>query len=208
MKRPYFSRQRNTGSYVRVNGKIRAREVRVIGLDAQQIGVMNLKRALELARSQGVDLVEIAPTAAPPVCRIVDYGKYRYEQSKKNRESRKHQHANKLKEVQLSARIFDHDIDIKLGHAIDFLCEEMKVKITLRFRGREMAHTEVGFSVVNQFLEKIAPYGTPDAPPKLVGRGMVVIISPIPRAKRAKNPRQTEPEEEEMDPEQSPTPEQ
>src|SRR5688572_33243107 len=106
---------------------------------------MSLNDALALARQRGVDLVEIAATATPPVCRLVDYGKYRYEQSKKDKESKKHQHANKVKEIQLSANIDPHDFGVKLGHAIDFLCEDMKVKVSLRFRGREMAHQEFGF---------------------------------------------------------------
>jgi translation initiation factor IF-3 len=177
---------------VRVNGKIRAREVRVIGDDGHQLGVLGLPEAIRLAQSQGVDLVEIAPNATPPVCRLVDYGKFRYEQSKKDKVARKHQHANKLKEIQLSASIDPHDYSIKLGHATDFLCEEMKVKVALRFRGREMMHTEYGFQVVQRFINDLAVYGHPDAPPKLIGKGINLILSPLPRNKRAKNPRQTE----------------
>jgi translation initiation factor IF-3 len=177
---------------IRINGKIRAREVRVIGVDGQQIGVLQLGEAISMARSKGVDLVEIAPNAAPPVCRLVDYGKFRYEQSKKDKESRKHQHANKVKEIQLSATIDPHDFSVKLSHAIDFLCEEMKVKAALRFRGREMAHQEFGFQVVERFIKALVPYGHPDAPPKLVGRSINLMFSPLPRNKRAKNPNQTE----------------
>lgn len=173
----------------RVNGKIRAREVRVIGSDGKQLGVFPLHEALALARSQGLDLVEVAPTANPPVCKILDYGKYRYEQAKREKESRKHQHATKVKEIQLSPKIDPHDLNVKLGHAIDFLCEEMKVKVLLRFRGREMQHTDLGFQVVQKFLNELAPYGKPDAEPKLVGRGITVMVSPLPRNKRAKNPR-------------------
>src|SRR5213076_394474 len=125
--------------------KIRAREVRVVSQDGKQLGVLQLGEAINLARAQGVDLVEIAPNATPPVCRLVDFGKFRYEQSKKEKESKKHQHANRVKEIQLSANIDPHDFATKLTHAIDFLCEEMKVKVTLRFRGREMAHQEFGF---------------------------------------------------------------
>ncbi len=146
--------------------------------------------ALTLARNQGVDLVEIAPNATPPVCRIVDFGKYRYEQAKKEKEVKKHQHANKVKEVQLSPTIDPHDFGVKLSHGIDFLCEEMKVKVTLRFRGREMAHKEFGFQQVENFIKALAPYGHPDAPAKLIGKGINVMISPLPRNKRAKNPHQ------------------
>jgi len=161
----------------------------VIGVDSSHLGVLSLGDALNLARTHGVDLVEIAPNATPPVCRLVDFGKYRYEQAKRDKASKKHQHANKVKEVQLSPKIDPHDLGVKVQHAVDFLCEDMKVKITLKFRGREMAHTEVGFKVINKFLEDIAPYGHPDFQAKLIGRGINVMISPLPRNKRAKNPR-------------------
>lgn len=166
--------------------------MRVIGTDNKQLGVLSLNEALAIARANGVDLVEIAPTATPPVCRLVDYGKFRYEQAKKDKESKKHHHASQVKEVQLSPRIDPHDLGVKVGHAIDFLCEDMKVKVVLKFRGREMAHTEFGFQVVKRFLEAVAPYGHPDFEPKLVGRGVTVMVSPLPRNKRAKNPRETE----------------
>jgi translation initiation factor IF-3 len=154
----------------RVNGKIRAREVRVIGDENRQLGVMPLGDALNLARQQGVDLVEIAANANPPVCRLVDFGKFRYEQAKRDKDSKKHQHANKVKEVQLSVKIDPHDLEVKKDHAVGFMCEDMKVKVTLRFRGREMAHTELGFQVINKFLSDVAPWGTPDRDPQLVGR--------------------------------------
>lgn len=188
MSRPFSPRQGPSGPSVRINGKIRAREVRVIGDDSQQLGVMPLGDALSLARTRGVDLVEVAPNANPPVCRLVDFGKYKYEQEKRQKESRKHQHANKVKEIQLSATIDPHDFKTKLGHAIDFLCDDMKVKASLRFRGREMAHTEFGFQVVRRFLQEIGPWGHPDFEPKLTGRSINVMISPLPRNKRAKHP--------------------
>lgn len=190
MSRPFSPRSSSApGSFIRVNGKIRAREVRVIGLDGKQVGILSLGNALTMARQHGVDLVEIAATATPPVCRLVDFGKFRYEQAKKDKESKKHQHANKVKEVQLSAKIDPHDLGVKVSHAIDFLCDDMKVKVALRFRGREMAHTEFGFQVVQKFLAEVAPYGHPDFEPKLVGRSIHVMVSPLPRNKRAKNPR-------------------
>jgi translation initiation factor IF-3 len=190
LSRPFSPRNSSPASFIRINGKIRAREVRVIGVDGKQLGVMPLNDALSLARQSGVDLVEIAATAVPPVCRVVDFGKYRYEQAKKDKESKKHQHASLVKEVQLSPRIDPHDLGVKVGHAIDFLCEDMKVKVSLRFRGREMQHTEFGFQVVNKFIAELAPYGHPDFPPKLIGRGINLMMSPLPRNKRAKNPRQ------------------
>ena len=193
MSRPFPSRNSSpSGPFVRVNGKIRAREVRVIGVDGKQLGVLQLGEALTMARANAVDLVEIAPTATPPVCRLVDYGKYRYEQAKRDKESRKHQHATKVKEIQLSPKIDPHDLAVKIQHAVDFLCEDMKVKVALKFRGREMAHTEFGFQVISQFLAAIQPYGHQDFEPKLVGRNINVMISPLPRNKRARNPRQVD----------------
>jgi len=193
LSRPFPSRSpSSTGPFVRVNGKIRAREVRVIGVDGKQHGVLPLGDALQLARISGVDLVEVAPSAVPPVCRVVDFGKYRYEQAKRDKESKKHQHANKVKEVQLSPKIDPHDLGVKIQHAVDFLCEDMKVKVNLKFRGREMAHTEFGFLVVRKFLDQIAPFGPADFQPKLAGRNINVMVSPLPRNKRAKNPSEKE----------------
>ncbi|MDB6016466.1 MAG: infC [Pedosphaera sp.] len=204
MSRPFPPRaSSSSASFVRVNGKIRAREVRVIGVDGKQLGVLSLGEAINLARANGVDLVEIAATATPPVCRLVDFGKFRYEQAKKDKESKKHQHANKVKEIQLSTKIDPHDLGVKLTHAIDFLCEDMKVKVVLKFRGREMAHTEYGFQLIQKFLTDITPFGHPDAPPKMLGRAINVMISPLPRAKRAKNPNEKAREEEEVDEEDS-----
>jgi translation initiation factor IF-3 len=197
LSRPFAPRNSSPASFVRVNGKIRAREVRVIAVDGKQLGVIPLTEALNLARQHGVDLVEIAATAVPPVCRLVDFGKYRYEMAKKEKESKKHQHASTVKEVQLSPRIDPHDLGIKVTHAVDFLCEDMKVKVALKFRGREMAHTDVGFQVIKKFLEEIAPFGHPDFPPKLIGRGINVMISPLPRNKRGKNPHAVDGEDDE-----------
>jgi len=190
LSRPFPPRNFPPRDFTRVNNKIRAREVRVIGENQQQLGVMSLNEALARARQLGVDLVEIAAAANPPVCRLVDYGKFRYEQAKKDKESKKHQHANRVKEIQLSANIDPHDFGVKLTHAIDFLCEDMKVKVTLRFRGREMAHQEFGFGQVQRFIKEVTPFGHPDAPPKLIGKGLNVMISPLPRNKRAPNPNQ------------------
>lgn len=197
MSRPFPSRPHFGGPQIRVNGKIRAREVRVIGPDGQQVGVVPLADALNMARQYGVDLVEIAPNAVPPVCRLVDFGKYRYEQAKREKDSKKHQHANKVKEVQLRPSIDPHDFAVKRDHAIDFLCDEMKVKISLRFRGREMAHKEYGFQQVQKLITELAPYGHPDQPPKLVGKGITTMLTPLPRNQRAKHPKgkpQSEPE--------------
>ena len=189
MSRPYSPRSSaSASSFVRVNGKIRAREVRIIGTEGNQLGIFSLADGINMARAKGVDLVEIAPNATPPVCRLVDFGKYRYEQAKKEKEARKHQHANKVKEIQLSPSIDPHDFGVKLTRAIDFLCADMKVKVTLKFRGREMAHKEFGFQQIEKFTKEVAPFAHPDAPPKLLGKGVNVMFSPLPKNKRAKNP--------------------
>lgn len=176
----------------RLNGRIRAREVRVIAPEGTSLGVLSLQEAINLARTHGLDLVEISPNANPPVCRIVDYGKFCYEQSKKDKESKKGQHAGKVKEVQLRPGIDPHDFATKLGHAIDFLCEDMKVKLNLRFRGREMARPELGMQVMQKFIQALAPFGTSPETPRRAGRNVNAIVNPLPRAKRAPNPRQKE----------------
>jgi len=190
LKRPRSRFQPNQPQH-RINGRIRAREVRVIGVEGQQVGILDVATALSMARQYQVDLVEIAPNAQPPVCRLVDYGKFRYELSKKDRETRKHQHVNEVKEIQLTARIDPHDMGIKLDHAVDFLSEEMKLKVSLRFRGREMAHTEIGRQVVEKFLQDLAPWGHADSPPRLAGRTINVMVSPLPKGKRAANPKES-----------------
>ncbi len=193
MSRPFPSRSFSPPTpFTRVNGKIRAREVRVIDEDQKNLGVLPLGEAINMARAKGVDLVEIAANATPPVCRLVDFGKYRYELAKQEKEARKHQHANKVKEIQLSPNIDPHDFGVKLQHAINFLCEDMKVKVTLRFRGREMAHKEFGFQQVEKLVKSLTQFGHPDAPAKLIGKGINIMLSPLPRAKRARNPRQSE----------------
>jgi translation initiation factor IF-3 len=178
----------------RRNGKIRAREVRVLDETKQQLGVMPLGDALRLAQSRGRDLIEIAPEASPPVCRIVDFGKFQYEESKRGKDSQHRNSGNKMKELQLTPGIDPHDFAFKLDHAIGFLCEDMKVRVKLRFRGRQKAHKEIGFEVVNRFVKEAAAYGQADAPPKMAGdRDLNVIISPLPREKRAKQPRGVKP---------------
>ena len=173
----------------RRNGKIRAREVRVLDETKQQLGVMPLTDALRLAYSKGLDLIEIAPDATPPVCRILEYGKFQYEEAKKKKESHSRKAGGKMKELQLTAGIDPHDFTVKLNHAIEFLCADMKVRIKLRFRGRQRAHKEFGFQVVNRFIREAAAYGHADAPPKLLGdRDLNVVLTPLPRDKRGKAP--------------------
>jgi len=172
----------------RRNGKIRAREVRVIDETKQQLGVMSLNEALRLAQGKGLDLIEIAATATPPVCRIVNYGKFLYEEAKREKESSAHA-GGRMKELQISPAIDPHDLAIKVKHAIGFLCDDMKVRVKLRFRGRQKAHKEIGFELINKFVVDVARYGRADSPPKMLGdRDLNVLLSPLPRDKRAKNP--------------------
>jgi translation initiation factor IF-3 len=181
--RPFHSRE----PQYRRNGKIRAREVRVIDENKQQLGVMPLGEALRLAQSKSMDLLETVPNAVPPVCRIVNYGKFQYEEAKKAKEVHSRQAASKMKELQLSPGIAENDFETKLSHAIQFLSEDMKVCVKLRFRGRQRAHKEFGFEVVNKFVREAAAYGRADSPPKMLGeRDLTVIISPLPRDKRPK----------------------
>jgi translation initiation factor IF-3 len=192
LSRPFPSRSfRSREPLHRRNGKIRAREVRVIDHAKQQLGVMSLNDALRLAQAKGLDLVEIAPNATPPVCRIVDYGKFLYEEAKRSKDSGAHQSASRMKELQISPTIDAHDLEVKLNHAIQFLCDDLKVRVKLRFRGRQKAHKEIGFEVVNKFVSEVAAYGHADSPPKMLGdRDLNVTLSPLPRAKRARNPRE------------------
>jgi translation initiation factor IF-3 len=176
----------------RRNGKIRAREVRVIDDAGQQLGVLPLNEALRLAQGKGLDLVEIAPTATPPVCRIVNYGKFLYEEAKRGKDSRASQSASRMKELQISPSIDPHDLATKRNHAIQFLCDDLKVRLKLRFRGRQKAHKEIGFEVVNRFIQDVASYGQADSPPKMLGdRDLTVMLSPLPRSKRLPKPRDT-----------------
>src|SRR6516162_9001096 len=192
LSRPFPSRSFQSREPLhRRNGKIRAREVRVLDEAKQQLGVMALNDALRLAQARGLDLVEIAASATPPVCRIVNYGKFLYEEAKRTKEARAPQSASRMKELQLSPVIDPHDLAVKRDHAIQFLCDDLKVRIKLRFKGRQKAHKEFGFEVVNRFVKEVAAYGQADSPPKMLGdRDLNVVLSPLHRDKRAKNPRQ------------------
>jgi len=187
---PFRKFQRNEPLHRR-NGKIRAREVRVIDDEKQQLGVMTLDAALRLARDRELDLVEIAANAMPPVCRIVNYGKFLYEESKAHKTNKPT--GGRMKELQLSANIDPHDFQTKLDHAIEFLEDDMKVRIKLRFKGRQKAHKEFGFEIVNRFVKEAAAFGKADSPPKMLGdRDLNVVISPLPRNQRGKSHRAPE----------------
>ncbi|MBR1559896.1 MAG: translation initiation factor IF-3 [Clostridia bacterium] len=161
-----------------INEEIRDREVRVVDQNGEQLGVMSSRDALALAEQRQLDLVKIAPQARPPVCKLMDYGKYRFEQSKKEREFRKNQKVITVKEVRLSATIEDHDIDVKFKNAVKFLKDGNKVKVTIRFRGRQITHSEIGRQVMTEFAERIKEYGTVDKAPTIEGRNMSMFISP------------------------------
>ena len=161
-----------------INEEIRDREVRVVDQNGEQLGIMPTRQALEMAEERQLDLVKIAPQARPPVCKFMDYGKWRFEQSKKEREIRKNQKVITVKEVRLSATIEDHDIDVKFKNAVKFLKEGNKVKVSIRFRGRQITHSEIGREVMQEFAERIKEYGTIDRAPQMEGRSMIMFISP------------------------------
>lgn len=163
---------------MRINHEIRAQKVRVISSKGEQVGVLTLPEALKQAEQAGLDLVEIAPNATPPVCKIIDYGKFRYDQTKREKESRKSQHQIKVKEVKFRPNIGTHDLETKLRHAREFLEKGNKVKVTCMFRGREMAHTDIGQRVVADFCEKLEEVGAVEAPMKMFGRFLTVVLAP------------------------------
>lgn len=171
-------------TFVRTNQRIRVPTVRCIGPDGNQIGIISTRDALELAQRAGLDLVEIAPHAQPPVCRIMDYGKYKYEMEKKQRQAKKHQMATKMKEVQFHPNVAEHDYQTKLRHIMEFLQDGHRVKVTLFFRGREREHEDLGFEVVNRVIRDIASVGVAEQAPKLIGRNITMMLTPKPGAKR------------------------
>ena len=164
-----------------INEEIRDREVRVIDADGNQLGIMASREALRIAGEKNLDLVKIAPQAKPPVCRIMDYGKFRFEQAKKDKESRRNQHIVEIKEIRMSLNIDTHDFETKANHAMDFLKDGDKVKVTVRFRGREMAHTELGSVLLKKFAEACSEVAVLDKSPKLEGRSMSLFLSPNPK---------------------------
>ncbi|MBQ7254702.1 MAG: translation initiation factor IF-3 [Oscillospiraceae bacterium] len=161
-----------------LNEDIRDKEIRVIGADGEQLGIMAPAAALKLAEEKELDLVKIAPKATPPVCRIMDYGKFRFEQLKKEKEARKNQHVVEIKEVRMSPNIDTNDFNVKLKSAVKFLQGGNRVKVTVRFRGREMAHTSLGEELLVKFGEGCADVGTVEKAPKLDGRHMMMFLSP------------------------------
>ena len=162
-----------------INEDIKAKEVRVIGEDGEPIGIMTPEAALKLAYDQGYDLVLMAPQAQPPVCRIMDYGKFRFERDKKEKEAKKKQQVVELKEIQLSCRIDTHDFETKVRHAQRFLSEGNKVRVVMRFKGREMSHMAIGQEIMQKFRESCSEKGTVDKAPVLDGRILSMVIAPV-----------------------------
>jgi translation initiation factor IF-3 len=166
---------------LRINEQIRVREVRLIRDEGEQQGVISTPEALAIARSMGLDLVEVAPQAVPPVVKILDYGKYKFENEKKVRDSKRKQKLLKLKEIRMQPKIDDHDMDFKSKHVREFLGEGNKVKVTVRFRGRELAHTELGLDVLKDVLARVEGDYVMDKPPVMEGRFMSMVLSPKPK---------------------------
>jgi translation initiation factor IF-3 len=163
---------------VRINHLIRVPQVRVIGSDGQQIGVMETREAISLAASEGLDLVEVSPVAKPPVCRIIDYGKYKYEQAKKAKDAKKKQHVFQVKEIRLRPKTDDHDYQFKVKHAENFLIHKDKVKVTVMFRGRESTHQEFGRQLLERFCSDLSGIAGIETPIRVEGRDMTMILSP------------------------------
>jgi len=165
-------------SFIRVNYKIKVPEVRVIGEDGKLIGIVPTKDAVTMAMNQGLDLVEVNPKAIPPVCKVMDFGKFKYEKKKKEREARKHQTVIELKEVKFRPGTDEHDIEVKLANMRRFLEKKNKVKVTVRFRGRELAHQEIGRELLARLAQLVADLGTVAQEPRSEGKLMIMIITP------------------------------
>ena len=167
---------------LQINDEIRAKEVRIIGDNGEQLGVLQTSAALAMAYEKDLDLVLIAPNAEPPVCRIMDYGKYRFERDKKEKEAKKKQTVVEVKEVQLSCRIDTHDFETKVKHAHRFISEGNKVRVVVKFKGREMSHLDIGRDILEKFEQACADVGSVDKRPALEGRFMSMIINPAKQA--------------------------
>lgn len=161
----------------RVNRMINVREVRLVDQDGENVGIVPRDRAIEMAEAAGLDLVEVSPNASPPVCKILDYGKFKYETQKKKNEAKKKQKVIDVKEIKMRPNIDDHDYEVKLKSARRFLEEGDKVKVTMRFRGREMAHQDIGMTVLNRVKEDLDALGKVEQYPKLEGRQMIMVLA-------------------------------
>ncbi len=164
---------------VRINDQIRISPVRLIDHEGEQVGIVSIEEARERAADVGLDLVEVAPEARPPVCKLMDYGKFRYEAQRKAREARKKQHVTQLKEVKMRPGIEDHDYDFKTRHARRFIEEGNKVKLTMMFRGRQMSHPELGLEVLKRVITDLADIAKVEANPSMEGRSMTMVLAPL-----------------------------
>jgi translation initiation factor IF-3 len=172
-------KENKSGDSLRINREITAQEVRLIAADGSAVGVVSINEAMDAASLERLDLVEISPKAEPPVCKIMDYGKYRYEQQKKKNEAKKNQKIIEIKEIQIRPGIDSHDLEIKMRAAERFLSSGDKVKITMRFRGREISHQTVGLEVLNKISARFESVAKLEAPPKLEGKQYLMILTPI-----------------------------
>lgn len=164
--------------FIRVNNSIRSSQIRLIGPDGEQFGVVDLAKGLDLAITSELDLVEVAPNSKPPVCRVMDFAKFKYDQEKKEREAKKHQKQVQIKEIRVKPNIDDHDYQVKLRHALEFLQKGNKVKVNLLFRGREMSHKDLGQKVVDKFIADLSKAGQMEKPPILEGRSLSMVFAP------------------------------
>jgi translation initiation factor IF-3 len=163
---------------LRVNERIRISPIRVVDEDGEMLGIMTADEGRAIARDRGLDLVEVAPNSRPPVCRVMDYGKFKYEQSKKDRKARSRQHGQQLKEVKFRPKIERHDLEVKVRNARKFLSENHKVKVTMNFRGREVTHAEIGRAILDRVAEELSDVGTVETPPRMEGRHMLMLMAP------------------------------
>ena len=178
-----------------INEEIIDEELRLIGEDGTQLGIMSAAEALKIAEEQGLDLVKIAPNSNPPVCRVMDYGKFKFEQTKKEKEAKKNQRVIEIKEIRMGPAIGENDFNTKLKNGLKFLGEGNRLKVAVRFRGREMAHTEIGIDLLNSFAEKCSEVAVLDKEPKLEGRNMSIFLSPKPTTPPKKPAKPKQPKE-------------
>ncbi len=171
---------------IRVNDRIRVPQVRVIAVDGSQAGIMDTRDAMAMARGLGLDLVEVSPTSRPPVCRVMDFGKFKYEQNKKTQKAKKKTHVMQQKEVKLRPKIEEHDVQFKVKHAREFLEGHDRVKLTVTFRGREMAHSEIGHRLIERVVTELADVGQVETSPRMEGRSIIAVM--VPRSNKSKAP--------------------
>lgn len=166
-------------SFVRINGKIRVPKVRCVDENGEMVGVVSTSEAIRLAQSKKLDLVEISPGAKPPVCRIMDYGKFQYNAKQKQRDAKRKQQNHAVKEIKFHANVEEHDFQTKIGHISKFLTKGHKVKVSLQFRGRENAHKELGFEIVNRVKKEVAKISSVDSEPRMMGRMIIMVLAPV-----------------------------